>query len=146
MKRILMMAFVATSMLLATSCGKDDDQKVFSGDSLKGTTWVGKINATETQTEGDMEMTMTINSTVTIKFLTESTGTQSATGTMTSSIMGQTFTEEIDEDPVNFTYTFDGTTVRAVNEDNDVVEMHLNSAKTALVLSEDGYSISLYLQ
>ena len=119
---------------------------MFSGDSLKGTTWVGKLNVTETQTEGDMEMTMTLNSTVTIKFLTESTGQQTATGTMTSSVMGQTFTEEIDEDPVNFTYTFDGTTVRAINEDDEVVEMHLNSAKTALVLNEDGHSISLYLQ
>ena len=140
MKKVLMMAFVAATMLMATGCSKDD-QKVFSGDSLKGTTWVGKLNVTETQTEGDMEMTMTLNSTVTIKFLT-----QTATGTMTSSVMGQTFTEEIDEDPVNFTYTFDGTTVRAINEDDEVVEMHLNSAKTALVLNEDGHSISLYLQ
>lgn len=145
MKKVLMMAFVAATMLMATGCSKDD-QKVFSGDSLKGTTWVGKLNVTETQTEGDIEMTMTLNSTVTIKFLTESTGQQTATGTMTSSVMGQTFTEEIDEDPVNFTYTFDGTTVRAINDDDDVVEMHLNSAKTALVLNEDGHSISLYLQ
>ena len=68
MKKILMMAFVATSMLLATSCSKDDDQKVFSGDSLKGTTWVANIDESTTETQNGQEMSMSIKGKVSITF------------------------------------------------------------------------------
>ena len=149
MKRILMMAFVATSMLLATSCGKDDDQKVFSGDSLKGTTWVANIDESWTDTEDGMEMSMTIKAKMTLVFSTENTGIATAKGNMSSTFMGESFSEPMDETE-NFSYTFDGSkvTITQVDEDGetDSFDLTLNSDKTALVGSPDGYEVKFYLQ
>ena len=149
MKRILMMAFVATSMLLATSCGKDDDQKVFSGDSLKGTTWVANLNESMTESREGQEMTMSIKGKVSITFNTETAGTVTADIVMSSTYMGQSFSEPTNE-TVDFTYTFDGSkvTITQVDEDGetDTFDLTLNSDKTALVGSPDGYEVKFYLQ
>ena len=110
MKRILMMAFVATSMLLATSCSKDDEQKVFSGDSLKGTTWVANISESWTATEDGMEMSTTIKAKMTMVFSTENTGIATLKGNMSTTFMDESFSEPMDE-TVDFTYTFDGSKV-----------------------------------
>lgn len=146
MKRILMMAFVATSMLLATSCSKDDEQKVFSGDSLKGTTWVAHVNENQTQTYENQTVTLKINATFTLNFTTETTGTASSTGTMSSSFMGQEYSEDLTEGPTPFTYTFDGKTISLTDEDGEIISLTLNDAKTALVGTQEGYSVSFYLQ
>lgn len=148
MKKILMMAFVATSMLLATSCSKDDDQKVFSGDSLKGTTWVANINESWTETEEGMEMSMTIKAKMTMVFSTENTGTATVKGNMSSTFMGESFSEPMDE-TANFTYTFDGSKATILQEDEEETEtfvLTLNSDKTALVGSPNGYEVKFYLQ
>lgn len=149
MKKILMMAFVATSMLLATSCSKDDDQKVFSGDSLKGTTWVANLNESMTETEGGQEMTMSIKGKVTLKFTTETAGKGIANFTMSSSVMGHTFNEPTNE-TVDFTYTFDGSKVTITQTDENgetsSFSLTLNSDKTALVGTQDNFVVKFYLQ
>lgn len=149
MKRILMMAFVATSMLLATSCSKDDEQKVFSGDSLKGTTWVANISESWTETEDGMEMSTTIKAKMTMVFSTENTGIATLKGNMSTTFMDESFSEPMDE-TVDFTYTFDGSkvTITQVDEDgeNNSFDLTLNSDKTALVGSPNGYEVKFYLQ
>lgn len=149
MKKILMMAFVATSMLLATSCSKDDDQKVFSGDSLKGTTWVANLNESMTETEGGQEMTMSIKGKVTLKFTTETAGKGIVDVTMSSSLMGESFSEPMNES-VDFTYTFDGSkvTITPVDEDDETspFSLTLNSDKTALEGMQDNFVVKFYLQ
>ena len=149
MKRILMMAFVATSMLLATSCSKDDDQKVFSGDSLKGTTWVANIDESWTDTEDGMEMSMTIKAKMTMVFSTENTGIATAKGNMSSTFMGESFSEPMDE-TVDFTYTFDGSkvTITQTDEEDETSSFYLtlNSDKTALVGTQNNFAVEFYLQ
>ncbi len=148
MKRILMMAFVATSMLLATSCSKDDEQKVFSGDSLKGTTWVANIDESWTETEDSMEMSTTIKAKMTMVFSTENTGIATLKGNMSTTFMDQSFSEPMDETE-NFSYTFDGSKATILQEDEEETEtfvLTLNSDKTALVGSPNGYEVKFYLQ
>ena len=149
MKRILMMAFVATSMLRATSCSKDDEQKVFSGDSLKGTTWVANISESWTETEDGMEMSTTIKAKMTMVFSTENTGIATLKGNMSTTFMDESFSEPMDE-TVDFTYTFDGSkvTITQVDEDGETnsFDLTLNSDKTALVGSPNGYEVKFYLQ
>lgn len=149
MKRILMMAFVATSMLLATSCSKDDEQKVFSGDSLKGTTWVANIDESTTETQNGQEMTMTIKAKMTLVFSTENTGIATVKGNMSSTFMGESFSEPMDETE-NFSYTFDGSKVTITQTDEDgetgSFDLTLNSEKTALVGMENNFAVKFYLQ
>ena len=149
MKRILMMAFVATSMLLATSCSKDDEQKVFSGDSLKGTTWVANIDESTTETQNGQEMTMSIKGKMSITFNTETAGTATSDIVMSSTYMGQSFSEPTNE-TVDFTYTFDGSkvTITQTDEDGetDSFDLTLNSEKTALVGMENNFAVKFYLQ
>lgn len=149
MKRILMMAFVATSMLLATSCSKDDDQKVFSGDSLKGTTWVANIDESTTETQNGQEMTMSIKGKMSITFNTETAGTATADFVMSSTYMGQSFSEPTNE-TVDFTYTFDGSKVTITQTDEegetDSFDLTLNSEKTALVGMQNNFAVKFYLQ
>lgn len=150
MKRILMMAFVATSMLLATSCSKDDEQKVFSGDSLKGTTWVANIDESTTENNGGQEMTMSIKGKMSITFNTETAGTATADIVMSSTYMGQSFSEPTNE-TVDFTYTFDGSKVTITQMDEEDGEtssfdLTLNSEKTALVGMQNNFAVEFYLQ
>lgn len=150
MKRILMMAFVATSMLLATSCSKDDEQKVFSGDSLKGTTWVANIDESTTENNGGQEMTMSIKGKMSITFNTETAGTATADIVMSSTYMGQSFSEPTNE-TVDFTYTFDGSKVTITQMDEEDGEtssfdLTLNSDKTALVGVQNNFAVEFYLQ
>jgi hypothetical protein len=149
MKKILMMAFVATSMLLATSCSKDDDQKVFSGDSLKGTTWVANLNESMTESREGQEMTMSIKGKVSITFNTETAGTAIVDVTMSSSLMGEPFSEPMNE-TVDFTYTFDGSkvTITQTDEEDETSSFYLtlNSDKTALVGTQNNFAVEFYLQ
>lgn len=149
MKKILMMAFVATSMLLATSCSKDDDQKVFSGDSLKGTTWVANLDESRTETQNGQEMALSIKGKVSITFNTETAGTAIVDVTMSSSLMGETFSEPMNES-VDFTYTFDGSkvTITQTDEEDETGSFYLtlNSDKTALVGTQNNFAVEFYLQ
>lgn len=148
MKRILMMAFVATSMLLATSCSKDDEQKVFSGDSLKGTTWVANIDESTTETQNGQEMTMSIKGKMSLTFNTETAGTATVDIVMSSTYMGQSFSEPTNE-TVDFTYTFDGSKVTITEGEEgetDSFDLTLNSEKTALVGMENNFAVKFYLQ
>lgn len=143
MKKVLMMAFVATSLLFATSCSKDDEQKVFSGDSLKGTTWAASVTESGTE-EWDGEVySYTFTTSMTLKFTTDTEGNVS--GTMSETIAGQTHSETFD--PIAFTYSFDGHTVVMTDDDGESETLTLNSDKTALVGNWDGHQrISFYLQ
>lgn len=144
-----MMAFVATSMLLATSCSKDDDQKVFSGDSLKGTTWVANLNESMTESREGQEMTMSIKGKVSITFNTETAGTAIVDVTMSSSLMGESFSKPMNE-TVDFTYTFDGSkvTITQTDEEDETSSFYLtlNSDKTALVGTQNNFAVEFYLQ
>lgn len=145
-----MMAFVATSMLLATSCSKDDEQKVFSGDSLKGTTWVANIDESTTETQNGQEMAMSIKGKMSITFNTETAGTATADIVMSSTYMGQSFSEPTNE-TVDFTYTFDGSKVTITQMDEEDGEtssfdLTLNSEKTALVGMQNNFAVKFYLQ
>ncbi|MBR1550519.1 MAG: hypothetical protein IJ634_07790 [Bacteroidales bacterium] len=146
MKKFLMMAFAAATMLMAVSCGKDDDQKTFSGDTLAGTTWVAHVNENQTQTYEGQTVSFKINATFTMKFITETTGTGSSSGSMSSSFMGQEYTEDITAGPTPFTYTFDGQTMSMTDEDGEIVTLTLNSDKTALVGTMEEFPVSFYLQ
>ena len=142
MKKVLMMAFVAASMLFATSCSKDDEQKVFSGDSLKGTTWVGSHSESGSEDYGGVTYTYTISATAKLQFTTDTEGV--ASGSASETINGQTHSEDVG--PMHFTYRFDGHTVVMTDDDGESETLTLNSDKTALVGNWDGQQLSFYLQ
>ena len=110
---------------------------------------MANINESWTETEDGMEMSTTIKAKMTMVFSTENTGIATAKGNMSTTFMGESISEPMDE-TVDFTYTFDGSkaTITQVDEDGETnsFDLTLNSDKTALVGSPNGYTVEFYLQ
>lgn len=143
MKKLLIMAFVASSMLLAGACSKDkDEQKALEGDKLTNTTWKGSASMSE---QG-----MSVSVDATMHFATETTGTMNADVTL--SFAGQSQNDNV---TAPFTYEFDGQHGRIIdyqsdnpNFDLDDAEFDLSSDKTYIVFRDvNGVEeIRLYLK
>lgn len=92
---------------------------------------------------------MSIKGKMSLTFNTETAGTATADIVMSSTYMGQSFSEPTNE-TVDFTYTFDGSkvTITQTDEDGetDSFDLTLNSEKTALVGMQNNFAVEFYLQ
>ena len=105
MKKLLVMLFVATS-LLAVSCKKDTTVK------LTGTQWLGKVNIGE------------FNGTYYMSFISD------WTGKMDGSLRGGGEDEDFTQP---FTYTFDGKETGVLNIDDDIADTFHYSAENSTI-------------
>lgn len=106
-----MMTFVACFAMMFASCNKELE--------LNGTTWTASQTLNESYTEAGIEITTTMTTDCTMKFIDATKGSLAVTIYGSTTYMGHTYNSAPETQEEAFTYTFDGATgtLTAVDEE-----------------------------